>query len=125
MKSAVIIIFIFLNFGFLYAQTADKPGSISGKITDAKDHRGIDADVKLFHSHDSTIISGTKCDTTGTFSISKIAYGTYKIEVSYVGYSSLILDNISVDVNSPSKSFDTLKLKLSSSTTEEIDVEGN
>src|SRR5205085_745679 len=59
-----------------------------------------------------------------SFTINKLDFGNYKIEVSYVGYSALIVDNITLDAGSSSKSFDTLILKSSGTTTEQIDVEG-
>jgi hypothetical protein len=111
---------LIISFTVLYAQES---GKITGKVTDAKDNSGVEADVKLLSSSDSSIIGGTKCNTDGSFSIEKIPYGTYRLEASFIGYSALRIEN--VKLNSSLLTFDTLKLKKQNISTEEITVEDN
>lgn len=97
-------------------------GIITGKVTD-KDSHGIEADVKLLKSNDSTMVSGAKCDVNGAFSVENIPYGSYKLEVSFTGYSKLVVNNIVLNSSNSRQSFDTLKLGTGNVTTEEILVE--
>lgn len=120
--SRIIFSSLIVSFTVLYSQDF---GKITGKVTDAKDASGIEADVKLLSSADSSIIGGTKCDVNGSFSIEKIPFGTYRLEISFIGYSALRVDNVKLSLTSPSFTFDSLKLKKQDVTTGEILVEDN
>jgi outer membrane receptor protein involved in Fe transport len=106
----------------VYNVNAQSSGKITGKVTD-KQSAGIEADVKLMKAGDSVIVNGAKCDASGVFAIENIAYGTYKMEVSFTGYSKAVIDNIVLNAANPIHSFDTLKLGIGDITTDEIDVE--
>lgn len=61
-------------------------GTFSGKITDAKTGAAIEgASVYI-----SDIRSGTTTDASGNFLISKIPQGVHLVEISHIGYSSVI-----------------------------------
>ena len=107
---------------FILCSNVFAQGKITGKVTD-KRFKGIDADVKLLKASDSSFVKGAKCDTNGVFSIEQIAYGEYRLEVSYIEYSKLTLNNISISESRLSHTFDTLKLVKQDITTEEINVE--
>src|SRR4030095_7221104 len=113
---------LIFSFTILYAQ---ETGKISGKVTDAKDNSGVEADVKLFAVVDSLVKAGAKCNSDGSFFISGIPYGTYRLEVRFIGYSLLNVDNVNLSAASSSLTFDSLKLKKQDITTEEINVEEN
>ena len=115
---AFLCLFIFGN----YTLNARESGEISGTVKDVENGNPIEADIRLF-TGDTLFVKGTKCDSTGHFDFNNLAFGTYKIEISLMEYSSLTVDNIKLDASNPSKSFDTLKLKKQSVTTEEIVVE--
>jgi outer membrane receptor protein involved in Fe transport len=102
-----------------YSQDA---GKITGKVTDNQS-AGIEADIKLLKSADNSFVSGTKSDVSGAFTIDKIPYGTYKMEISFIGYSALSVDKIILSAENQTLAFDTLRLKKQDITTEEIDVE--
>lgn len=101
----------------VYAQ-----GIITGKVTD-KDSHGIEADVKLLKSNDSSLVNGAKCDVNGAFAIENIPFGSYKMEISFTGYSKLIVNNITLNSSNNKLAFDTLRLGTGNVTTEEILVE--
>jgi iron complex outermembrane receptor protein len=101
---------------------AQETGKISGKVTD-RESLSLEADVKLMKQADSSIAGGTKCDASGIFTIENIPYDTYKLEISFMGYRTLIVNNITVSSTNSARQFDTLRLNKSDVTTEEIDVE--
>lgn len=121
MKFLFLLVCSSLLIGFtgLYAQNT---GKITGRVSDYKTGNPVEADVKLFLSADSSLISGVKCDASGNFAIEKITAGTYKIEVSSVGYASLNVDKLKLS-EGQTISLDTLKINQQNITTGEILVE--
>lgn len=118
-----LVLTIFCAFIFCaFRVNAQEPGKISGKVTD-KESVSLEADVRLMKQNDSVIVSGAKCDVSGAFTIDNIPYGTYKIEISFIGYRNLTVNNITLSASSSARQFDTLKLNKTEFTTDEIDVE--
>ena len=115
---AFLGLFIFVN----YTLNAMESGEISGTVKDVENGTPVEADIRLF-TGDTVFVKGIKCDSTGHFDFGNLSFGTYKIEISLMEYSSMTVDNIKLDAASSSKSLDTLKLKKQSVTTEEIVVE--
>lgn len=121
MKFLLLLLYGFLILGFtnLYAQNS---GKITGRVSDLKTGRPLEADVKLFLYTDSSFVRGTKCDTSGSFIIDKVAAGTYKLEVSMIDYSTFFNARLKI-AEGQTVNFDTLKLKQQNVTTGEILVE--
>ena len=83
MKSKILL-FIFLLFGAtIFAQSKL---TLSGKVTDAKTGESLAGTTIYFPD----LRTGVASANDGTFSISSIAAGKYLIEISHLGYSSLI-----------------------------------
>ncbi len=83
----------------LYAQenrqgTDTRPaGIIKGKVTDAASGQPVQfATVTLFRK--DSIASGALSAEDGTFTISQLRYGNYKLKISFIGYEDLIKDSI-------------------------------
>ena len=90
----IIFSSLFITFSVLHAQ---EYGKITGKVKDSKTSAGLEAKVKLFSSADNSFVSGTKCDSSGSFTIEKLNAGTYKIEISHFEYSILTVENIKLN----------------------------
>lgn len=97
-------------------------GKITGKVTD-NESAPVEADVKLLSLSDSSVIGGSKCDAAGLFSIDKVPYGKYKIQVSSIGYSSRVIHDVSVSSSNPAVKLDTITLDKQDISTDEILVE--
>ena len=106
----------------VYSSFGQDLGKISGKVTD-NNSQPLEADVKLLNQTDSLFVSGAKCDANGIFSIENIPFGSYKMEVSFTGYSKVDINNIALNNSNPSRVFDTLKLGNQNVTTDEILIE--
>ncbi len=123
MKNLTVFLIVLILPLHIYAQ---ETGRISGRVSDQKDNSPLsEAVVKITKTGDSAVISGTVTGKKGEFTLDKIPYGSYRLSVSYIGYTALSVNNIALDENSKSKTFDTLKLGSGSTTTQEIDVEAN
>jgi hypothetical protein len=101
----------------LYAQ---QTGKIIGKITDKETKEPVPfVNVKIFSG--GAIKGGGTSDASGFFSSSPLNPGVYNVEVSSVGYSKFILENIKIG----SEDIKSISVNLSpvSSTTETVVIE--
>ncbi len=110
-------------FAVLLSASTFAAGKITGKVTDSKDNTGIEADVKLLSLPDSNVIGGAKCDANGSFIIENVPFGSHRIEVSFIGYASLTVENVRLSEQNELISLDTIRLKKQDVTTDEILVE--
>jgi Carboxypeptidase regulatory-like domain/TonB-dependent Receptor Plug Domain len=107
----------------VFTEQVFSDGKIIGKVTDSKDNSGIEADVKVLSLPDSNIIGGAKCDANGSFMIENVPFGSLKIEVSFIGYASITLENVRLSEQNTQVILDTIRLKKQDITTDEILVE--
>jgi outer membrane receptor protein involved in Fe transport len=71
-----------------FAQTP-APGNskISGIVLDSAAAKGVEfASIALFNAADNKPVDGTTADETGKFAIAKVAPGSYKLMISFIGY---------------------------------------
>ena len=109
MKRLTLVTFLFFSF-LSFGQT------IKGKVTDAVGDIGF-ADI-VIRDNSNTIITGTSSDDNGNFEI-KVAKGTYKIVVSFLGYTDWE-KQIEVDKN---LDLGIIKLEEDSQSLEEVVVQ--
>jgi outer membrane receptor protein involved in Fe transport len=119
MNFKILLSSLFICFSFLYSQ---EYGKITGKVTDSQTSAGLGAEVRLYTSTENTFVGGTKCDSTGRFTIEKLSPGAYRLEVSFMEYSAFTVDNIKLN-SGQIFTLDTLKLKKQNISTDEILVE--
>jgi outer membrane receptor protein involved in Fe transport len=99
-------------------------GTISGSVIDKQSSQPLEgAVIQVYTLKDSTMIKGGEADPGGNFTITGIPFGTYKVEVSFIGYSSLIVKPVTISQQKPDFVLETVKLKQSSATTDVIEVE--
>ncbi|MBK8626032.1 MAG: TonB-dependent receptor [Saprospiraceae bacterium] len=103
-------------------------GSLKGTIRDAKSNETmIGASVIL-----ESLGTGTTTDIDGFFELSNIAAGNYKIVISSIGYSEIILENVRIEagketiintsMNEQSLVLDAVEVKAQRKTDTEISV---
>jgi outer membrane receptor protein involved in Fe transport len=95
LRSLLIIWIITLCSNALWAQEKKTdPGIIAGNILDGN-KKGLEgASIELISLADSLQKRTTLSDKSGNFSIEYIAFGSYKLRISYVGLQSRIIDSI-------------------------------
>jgi outer membrane receptor protein involved in Fe transport len=89
-----IIRFVVLTFFLAAAASrsfaqAPAPGNskISGIVLDSAAAKGVEfASIALFNAADNKAVDGTTADETGKFAIAKVAPGSYKLMISFIGY---------------------------------------
>lgn len=117
----ILILFYILNITALKAQN-EGTGTISGIVLDRNSGQPLEAAViGVFGTQDSTKIKGAETDQNGKYSV-QLPYGTYRVEINFIGYSIANINKVTVSANKPNVTLDTVKLRQGSAMTEEIDV---
>ena len=89
--ATLLILIVFSSF----ANTAGSKGAkISGQVFDKKSKHPVEYATVSLSDVDGKLITGTITDNNGRFSIENIKYGTYNINISFLGYDDIIIDNI-------------------------------
>jgi outer membrane receptor protein involved in Fe transport len=94
---AFLWIFFIITAFSLQAQEKganDAPGILTGNILDEKQKPAGDATVELQFLADTLTKKTTITDKNGNFSISSIAFGWYRLKVTYVGFQPLVIDSL-------------------------------
>lgn len=120
--------FLLLLAAFTYFSAANATelanGKISGTVVDAVTGQPVEfATVALNDPATNKPVDGTVCDDKGKFTISKVAYGNYKLVISFIGYETYAQD---VAFTERKNNIDLGTIKLGASVTElnEVVVEG-
>ena len=101
MKKLLLIIFATFAFTLLLsAQELQQTGKISGKLIDELTDEPLqDANIRILVQKDSTFVEGRASEEDGSFSI-PLKYGSYIIQVSYIGYHDVFKDTVVTVENS-------------------------
>lgn len=86
--STIILAFIFNG----QAQT----GSLKGKVMDAKTIESIPFANIIIRNDSNKVVNGAISDFDGSYNIKSIKAGVYNIEVSYIGYSQLLIKGVKI-----------------------------
>jgi outer membrane receptor protein involved in Fe transport len=91
---SIIIILVFLIFTTnAIAQVANH--SISGKVIDNSTKTPLQyATVSLIDKATGKAVNGSIADESGSFSILRITHGSYKLNISFIGYEETTVDSI-------------------------------
>lgn len=92
MRYKILLIICILFINHLYGQnnpntTTNHQGVVSGTIVNAKKAPIPFATVYVKRVSDSLVVTGGVTGETGKFSIDEIPWGTYFIEINYMGYA--------------------------------------
>ena len=96
---SIFLLFILLPLATLSGQ------SISGRLLDKDTSEPLEyATAALYQKEDGTLVTGVITDSDGRFMISGIALGSYRLEVSFIGYNKQLLENL--DLTADQKQID-------------------
>ncbi|GAB2839656.1 TonB-dependent receptor [Ferruginibacter profundus] len=97
-KIIILGLFIFLILpGKAQETTKNTGGSISGKITDSASAKPIEyATITLFAEGNKKPVNGAVTNTEGSYKLTEVEPGNYKILVECLGYQSYTINNIQV-----------------------------
>ncbi|MBI5403973.1 MAG: TonB-dependent receptor [Ignavibacteriae bacterium] len=117
--TAVLIMFLFYRISNADDINDKDNGIIYGKVIDNETQKGIEGAVIKIINTDLK----TGSDKNGEFKFERLIYGTYRIEVSNIGYTPKNLSDIVVYSSKPVVV--VVELNSTNITTEDINVEAN
>ncbi|MEP1490486.1 MAG: TonB-dependent receptor [Algibacter sp.] len=107
-KLLVLMVFTFLGIVNTFAQK----GSISGVVIDNDSKETVPfATVAILDSESSETITGTISADNGTFNIENLGFGNYSLQVSFIGYQTITLKNITLTKVIPDVVFGNIMLQ--------------
>lgn len=118
----------FLVFTSSAAQTQvpESFGSVSGKILDYNSGSDLEyATVALFSKADSVLITGAISEHGGKFKLNNIPDGQFYLEVDFVGYSKMYLNDILLTSSNNKVDLGEIKIAPSIAQLSEIEVTAN
>ena len=104
----------------VFAQPAT--GSISGRLTDAKNKAVSYATVTLLRA-DSTVVNGDLSKEDGSFSIAGTGIGSFRIRIETIGYTTKLV-SVQVTDAEPDKSLGAIQLAATENTLKEVSITG-
>ena len=107
------------------AQAASKGSAkIIGFLLDSTDSKPVEfATLALINTKTNKPVDGTVADGVGKFTLNKVAVGSYKIVVSFIGYDSKTVF-VNITEKNDARDLGVIKLQQSSKMLSEVTVEG-
>ncbi|OSZ77561.1 TonB-dependent receptor [Chitinophagaceae bacterium IBVUCB2] len=112
-------IFLFLALYVLNVSNAQNTGSITGIVVDKSTQQPLErASIKL-----EGTVNGAVADSLGKFRIGNIPVKSYNLEISKIGYKTIVLYNIVI--NSGNENNYTIELEQSATSLSEVVIKTN
>ncbi|MDD3876274.1 MAG: TonB-dependent receptor, partial [Bacteroidales bacterium] len=93
----LLLLMMAINKIFAETETESDKADITGKVSDAQTKLPVEyASVALYNIPDSSLVAGCITDENGIFRMARISEGIYKIEIRFLGYETLVINNLHV-----------------------------
>lgn len=118
------VLLIFISFGLSAQQpVANGAGKITGRIVDSTTGQPVEfASVSLAPQAGDQEINGMMTDDKGSFTLTHIPDGNYKLRIFFVGYKSGIKNNIVISKTAENINVGDIKLASASSKLAEVTI---
>lgn len=128
MKNLLYVI-LFLSSCRSFAQTTSDSvrvdrGSVTGSLSDSITKQAVPFATVALQTPVGTIITGVTTDTKGRFLLEKVAVGTYKLVISFVGYRTRTVDQVTITAEKPTFDLGPIILATDSRNLKEVEVVG-
>ena len=125
-----IYTFILLNICIIVQ--AQKVGVVSGNgqiygiVLDTETQMPIEyATIIIYKNVATKAINGTTTNKQGQFSVKELELGTYKIDIEFIGYKTIILNEVTIDNSHLKINLNKILLKKANSTLQSVTVTSN
>ncbi|WP_020606037.1 TonB-dependent receptor domain-containing protein [Spirosoma spitsbergense] len=109
------------------APVSETPGKgnakITGYVVDSTLTKAVEFATIALYTADDKLIDGTVADDKGKFTLNKLAPGTYKVLLSFIGFSPKTIRNVMVE-KGETRDLGVIRLSSSTRTLAEVTVEG-
>ena len=126
MKQILFTTILFIIF-FSNTYGQSNPNSaVTGKVFDKTTKLPLEySTITIVNRLTGKIVTGSVADSHGSFTITDIPSGTYKVNVEFIGYNRSSIDSISISSNKHSVSVGTIFLSPSTLSIQDVTVIGN
>lgn len=98
-------------------------GKISGSVVDSITKKPLDyGTITLFRATGKTPITGILTDEKGTFQLNDVHPGSYRLEISFVGYPTKIITGVETTPSKPDKNVGVVVVGQSAKSLNEVTV---
>ncbi len=122
-KLTAFLFLLFLSKIILAQNTGPATGLVIGSILDAENSKAIqDAGVTIMLLSDTSIQVTQLSNANGEFILDKLGFGFYRLRVTAVGYSALLIDSIHIRAERFDFDLNDIKLKKNAAVLNEVIV---
>lgn len=124
LKTPLFLIFLFLfSISFLDSNAAAEKGVITGKVIEEVGALPIpSAVVAVYEAGAERPFVTTATDENGFFKFNALKYGTYKVQVSFVGFATLSVNEVILTEKNFERNLGTLKLGSDQNNLNEVTI---
>jgi ferric enterobactin receptor len=126
MRRFIFVLTIPFFFCTLASGETNTNTKLTGKVFDKSTMQPLEyATVSVINKQSAKVITGSVTDVRGAFGISDIPLGTYTIDIEFIGYEKITIDNISINNDKRSVSLGTVYLSPSTYNLQGVTVVGD
>lgn len=112
-KSFLFSIFFLLTYFGFSQNGSGGDGIILGRLVSSNDNKPLDyVSVRLFRENDSALVSGVYTNSEGKFSFDKLAFESYYLKFSFVGFTPSVSEILFITPNLKSLNLGSITLLL-------------
>ena len=98
LKPFIFVLILHLTFNFAAHAQSRLNTSISGKVYDKSTGEPLEySTITVISKLSGKTVTGTVADIKGSFALSNIPFDTYQINIEFIGYEKVTLDNIVIN----------------------------
>jgi ferric enterobactin receptor len=123
-KVVLLLLLLAAGSGLRAQQITERGnGKISGRIIDSLSGKPVEySTISLINEESSKIVTGTTADDNGLFKLTELAYGSYKMEVYFIGYKTGVKKNIKISKTNAAITLGDFKLSSVQTTLKEVTI---
>ncbi len=124
-KALLIVLTLLFYITELKAQHHETKGNgkITGTIIDSLSGQALEyATIGLIATETNKAIDGSASDDKGTFTLEEVPSGNYKLQIYFIGYKTLFINNITISAEHSTLALENIKLSTIQSTLREVEV---
>jgi ferric enterobactin receptor len=125
-KSLLFIIAIQVFFCTVMNAQVKPNTKISGKVFDKSTNQPLEyATISIINKQTGKTVNGSIADAKGAFGIPDVPYGTYKVNIEFIGYEKSTIEDVIVSSEKRSVVLGTISLASSTHNLQNVEVVGD
>lgn len=101
----------------------DAKGIIYGTVTDKSSEIPLEyTSIAIYNKEDSSLVTGTVTNASGEFELEEIPYGSYYLEIKFVGYEKFVYEPVLLTKEERNLNLGQLHLSVSTSSIDEVEI---